>query len=227
MEPKVFDIEGVERDWAWVTQTYGSVYTRAEVSAGQQVYRLVEAIEREGAATEIVTVLDADGNPKAGVPVARFWPGAPEMAQRPASPWKNKGVIGKTNDRGDVGFGMGRGDYISSVGAGVSAVWVADTKIPCDLVDKLGMIAGTNHRRLDIVFQLQTESGETPPPPPSGDLEQRVAALESRLAEVSANLPTQETIDTLQQSLNAVQTQLTQIENALHTVRQALSNFDQ
>jgi len=230
VEPKVYDLDGTEKDWDWVTEVYGAEYKVAEVSPGEQVYRLVEAVEREGAATQIVTVLDENGEPKANVPVARFWPGAPELSPKPASPWKNKAVVGKTNSGGDVGFGMGRGDYITHPGAGVSAVWVADPEIPSDLVDKLGMIAGTNHRHLDFVFQVGTESTGGAPTPGSGtsdDIEQRLSAVESRVEELASTLPTQESLDALQGSLNELSDQLTKIEAALQAVRQALSNIGQ
>ncbi len=228
MEPKVFDLEGVEKDWEWVTKVYGSLHVRAEVSPGDKVYRLVEVIEREGASTEIVTVLDEAKDPLIGVSVARYWPGAPELIHKPASPWKGKAVIGKTNDRGDVGFGMGRGDYIKKAGAGASAVWVADKDIPSDLADKLGMIAGTNHRRLDFVFQLTEEpGGDHSPTAPAGDLTKRVTNLEANLAQLADNLPAEETIQALQDSLDSLHNQLSKIETALDTVRQALSKISE
>lgn len=228
MNPKVYNVEGTEKDWAWVTEVYGVVHQEADVDPGGEVYRLVEVIEREGAATQIVTVLDSEGEQLLGVPVARYWPGAPELSPKPASAWKSKAVIGKTNSSGDVGFGMGRGDYITEPGAGVSAVWVADLEIPSDLADKLGMIAGTNHRRLDFIFQLQSEPADdsTDDPGSLGVLVQRVAAAEARLDELSASLPTEEALTALQGSLSALSAQLDKIETALQTVRQALSDID-
>ncbi len=228
MDPKVYNVEGTEKDWAWVTEVYGVVHQEADVDPGGEVYRLVEVIEREGAATQIVNVLDSEGEQLVGVPVARYWPGAPELSPKPASAWKSKAVIGKTNSNGDVGFGMGRGDYITEPGAGVSAVWVADPDIPSDLADKLGMIAGTNHRRLDFMFQLQTEPAEDPTPD-SGSPEalvRRVAAAEARLEELTASLPAEEALTDLQGSLGALSTQLDKIETALQTVRQALTDID-
>jgi hypothetical protein len=70
-------------------------------------------------------------------------------------------VFGKTNDRGDIGYGMGHGDYYFAPGEGASCVWVGDESGPSDLVSGLGMLGGTNHRHLDVHYRL-VEIDEVP-----------------------------------------------------------------
>jgi hypothetical protein len=43
---------------------------------------------------------------------------------------------------------------------------VADEAGPADLVSGLGMLGGTNHRRLDIFYQLQAVEAPAPPDDP-------------------------------------------------------------
>ncbi|HYN89790.1 MAG TPA: carboxypeptidase-like regulatory domain-containing protein, partial [Ardenticatenaceae bacterium] len=177
-EIRVYDLSGQRRDLAWVASVYGAVIERSPADGGSPVWRVVEIHEREGPAVQLVKTLDGDGNPQAGVPVVRHWPGAPPLPSTPASPWRREGVIGETNADGDVGFGLGRGDYITGPGQGVSAVWVAHPTQRSDLADKLGMIAGTNHRRLDFVFRLM--GGNPPAPAPTATPAPGSTAVPSR-----------------------------------------------
>lgn len=185
-DPIVYDYQGNRRDMQWVTDVYGSELRQVEVEPGERVYRIVEIREAEGPAVQLVTVRNVAGGRQMGVGVARYWPDAPPLPFEPASSWKPKGVVGYTNESGDIGFGLGRGDYITAPGQGVTAVWVADPVVKSDLADKLGMIAGTNHRRLDFVFQL------TVPESTDGDngdaadmsLTERIAALEERVSAI-------------------------------------------
>jgi hypothetical protein len=59
---------------------------------------------------------------------------------------------------------MGFGDYYFAPGGGASAVWVADEAGPGDLIAGLGMLGGTNHRHLEVYYQLVDVS--TPPEEP-------------------------------------------------------------
>jgi hypothetical protein len=102
--------------------------------------------------------------------VVRHWPDAPQLPDwpKPISMWRKRGVFGGTNMNGDIGYGMGHGDYYFPPDGGASSVWVADESGPCDLVSGLGMLGGTNHRHLDVFYRLQdVEEPPTPPPPPS------------------------------------------------------------
>jgi len=152
---QVTDLDGQARDYAWVQSFYGSEIQRADPGPNGQVFRIVKIIERKGPAVNVIQVLNPDGSPMDQQTVARYWPGAPQQLEvAMASRWREQGISGLTNGDGEMGFALGRGDYITAPGQGVSAMWVAHPSIPSDFANKLGMIAGTEHQRLDFVFQL-------------------------------------------------------------------------
>ena len=169
-EPKIFDQQGQERDWAWLTANFGDIRVeRATAEEGvTKVYRVVKLQGAEGPAVQVATVTDKDGNPLEGIQVVRYWPDAPQLPDwpKPASRWHQRGVFGGTNTSGDIGYGMGHGDYYFPPDGGASSVWVADEAGPSDLVSGLGMLGGTNHRHLDVFFELQDVEEEPPTPPP-------------------------------------------------------------
>lgn len=163
VDVEIYDIDGNQRDLAWLDGTYGIELHAAAKPAGVQhwkVWRIAKLIEREGPAVQIVATVDEDEKPLSDVPIARHWPSADPLPYSPASTWKSNAVIGNTNLEGEVGFGMGSGDYITEPGEGVTGVWVADRTVRSDFVYRLGMVAGTNHRRMDVVFQLLTVTEE-------------------------------------------------------------------
>jgi hypothetical protein len=101
----------------------------------------------------VAWVRHADGTPSAGTTVVRYWPDADPLD--PALYGCNglmQGVYGETKDTGEIGFGMGSGDYYWPPDGGVSAIWVG--RMPSDCITGLGMVGGTNHRHLDSVFRL-------------------------------------------------------------------------
>lgn len=169
-KPKILDQQGQERDWDWLIANFGTVsLERTEVPQGvNKAYRIVKLQVSEGPAVQIAIVADSAGTPLEGITVVRHWPGAPPLPgwSPPASAWQDKGVFGPTNVRGEIGFGMGRGDYYFPPNLGASAVWVADPAGPSDFISGLGMLGGTNHRHLDVYFQLE-QSQESPPSPPT------------------------------------------------------------
>lgn len=148
-------------DMAWVAAEYGSTFTRADpaaAAAAGTVFRLVEFSEREGPSNIDVFVVDAAGAPLAGIPVAFYFSSAPD-ASRPDE-WYPVKVTGITEVTGRVGFALTASAYLPACGAGgPHAIWVSvpgaapDTTIPSDLADRLGMLGGTNHRHLDLLFQ--------------------------------------------------------------------------
>lgn len=181
---RIIDKDGKVRDWAWLRQEFGTV----EVNEGDGPWRCVELREADGAATTIVTVRDRDGNPIAGALVARWWP-EPSLPGLPMelAEWSEIGVFGETNENGDIGFGMGHGDYYYPPGEGASAVW---TMASSDKVQGLGMLGGTNHRHLNVVFQWvsdtpspepQPEPEPDPPTPPEPPVVGFEAAVLDRL----------------------------------------------
>ncbi len=167
--PKVFDQQGQERDWAWLTANFGPIQVqRAQVEAGK-VYRLVKLQDAEGPAVQVVNVADRAGKPLAGVRVVRYWPNAPQLPDwpPPVSRWRSQGVFGQTNANGDIGYGLGHGDYYFAPDVGVSAVWVADPTGPSDLITGLGMLGGTEHRHLDVYYRLVEAQAQPKPPEPA------------------------------------------------------------
>ncbi len=172
--PKIFDRQGREQDWDWLAANFGDIsLQRAEISKGERLaFRITKLQESEGPAVQIVHVTVEGGEPLEGICVARHWPDAPELPvwPPPASFWRDRGVHGKTNVEGNIGFGMGRGDYYFPPSGGASAVWVADAAGPSDFLSGLGMLGGTNHRHVDVHYQLETAEASPPPapaPPPS------------------------------------------------------------
>jgi hypothetical protein len=168
--PRVFDQQGQERNWQWLVANFGPVsLERAETPQGTgQVFRVVKLQDREGPAVLVVHVTDQEGNPQDGVTVVRYWPDAPSLPDwpPPTSRWRARGVFGRTNPNGDIGYGLGAGDYYSPPDSGASAVWVAEQIGSSDFVSGLGMLSGTNHRHLEVHYQLQGIEGEPPPPEP-------------------------------------------------------------
>jgi hypothetical protein len=172
--PKVYDQEGNERDWHWLVANFGAIRVeRTELPEGvSHHYRIVKLQDAEGPAVKIVHVQDQTGKPQEGVRVVRYWPDAPRLPEwsPPASRWQERGVYGDTNVNGDIGFGMGRGDYYFPPDGGASAVWIASSQGPSDYISGMGMLGGTNHRHIDVTFELQGEEGQPPPtptPPPT------------------------------------------------------------
>jgi hypothetical protein len=171
--PEIFDYEGVPATLEWLRGTFGLVkWTRAEPHPDAPwVFRLVQLRAKCGPASLIVRVIDEDGQPLKKYAVVRYWPGAPELPDfggTTAKQWTTHGIVGKTNDNGDVGFGLGKGDYYHPENGetGVTKVYVADFDGPGDFLEGLGMLGGTEHCHIDATFQ-RVAKGEEPPPSPS------------------------------------------------------------
>ena len=169
-KPLVIDQDGQERDWEWLIANFGAVtLERAEAPEGvAQVYRIVKLADTEGPAAQVVNVVGQDGEPLEGITVVRHWPDAPPLPDwpPPTSRWRPRGVYGQTGVNGDIGFGMGHGDYYFPPDGGASAVWLADEAGPSDLIGGLGMIGATNHRHLDIYYRRVAVQESSPSPTP-------------------------------------------------------------
>jgi hypothetical protein len=202
--PHVVDHNGQERDWDWLVATFGEVgLDRAESAEGHiGVYRIVRLEAATGPSVLTARVIDQNDSPLTGIQVARHWPDAPELpyVPAPASLWHLRGILGTTGAQGEVGFVTGVGDDYSPPDSGASSIWVADPGGPSDLVRGLGMLAGTQHLHLNIVFQHEHLSPPDPgpeplpPPPPDppaddqweivfGKLDLLIRLLEERLSE--------------------------------------------
>ena len=155
-------------DMAWVESEYGSTYQRADepsIAAAGLVFRLVEFAEREGPSNIDVIIVDQAGEPLPGVAVAFSWPDAPDLS-RPDE-WYPRKITSVTDVAGRVGFALGGGAYLDDCGGGgPHAIWVSEpgvdpeTTQPSDLADRLGMLGGTNHRHLDLLFQRVETANE-------------------------------------------------------------------
>lgn len=155
-EPRVLDTYGNEKDMVLVRQTCGSDFARAPtdtLAGATHVYRLIELSEKEGWSNIDTFVRGEDSQPQACVTVAFYWPDASTLSR--SGEWKRRKYYHRTDTRGVVGFGLGHGgDIRRAVVAGSHAIWVSEPTMPSDLGDKVGMLAGTNRRHLESVFQL-------------------------------------------------------------------------
>ena len=182
---RVYDPEGNERDADWLEEWFGGevAIVRAEPEPGDKwVWRCVAIRTKDGEATQVVFTEGLDGDPLAGVPVARWWSTAPKLPGFPedciASRWYELGVYGFTDgDLGDVGFGMGSGDFPP----GSSAVWVLDCVARGDLVGGLGWGIGANHRVAWPVMRIMAVE-EEPEEPEEDGLVEAVLAVASEVA---------------------------------------------
>jgi len=151
-ELQIFDEDGVLRDWAWLIENFGAVdILRADEPGAARIIALHAST---GPAALVAHVEQADGAPSVGTTVVRYWPGAPSLSDPELHGCGGLalGVYGGTEANGNIGFGMGGGDYYWPPAGGASAIWVG--RMASDCVTGLGMIGGTNHRHLDTVFQM-------------------------------------------------------------------------
>lgn len=140
----VLDADGLERDLAWVQRTYGSWIEFGQPAAGG-CFRIVELRQRIGPSNIDVWVLDENGEPVSDMMLRFDWPGG-ETEQA-------------TNRRGRVGFGLGMGSYIYNSRFGGPHTIRVMCEYPSDVARNFGMLAGTNHDHLDVVFQFVPTRG--------------------------------------------------------------------
>ena len=170
-EPKVSKCTASDLDW--VDRVYGLEVKRPPkswTSGSSHTYRLVGLVERVGPSNVDVYVYDENGSPLQNVEVAWWWNGVAGSGSAvvPASSveWKSHFIPAKTGAKGRAGFGLYGSAYIDNCGAGgPHAIWISDGSgsrvVASDLVSKIGMLGGTNHRHLNLVYQ-RTKTGATP-----------------------------------------------------------------
>ena len=127
------------QDMDWVAEVYGSWIEKAAPGADGSVFRIVELREIEGPVTIKVSVKDRSGNPLPGVTV------------RCSSPVEEE--VKSTEEDGTVSL-CAMGDYIKPRGSGGARSMEVLGEAPSDIARALGMLGATNHRHLDVVFQL-------------------------------------------------------------------------
>jgi CRP-like cAMP-binding protein len=136
---KVYDMNGVPRDLAWMQSKYGSFLEFAQ-PAGGGIYRIVEIREHSGPASIDVWVLDENDTPIPGVMIRFEWPGG--YVEQP------------TEQDGKRGFGLGPGTYILDPKVGGACCISVVGQYPSDRARNMGHLAGTPHDHLDVVFKV-------------------------------------------------------------------------
>lgn len=210
----IYDRYGVQQSWDWLVEHYGPLVIHpADEGPGWRVVEIwengdpvpVEGIDSgkgrflgiEAAPIIMVQCRRANGMPAPGVAVAWYWPDAPENANAgPANglpvgmrPGRADGP-GHTDGNGNTGFAMGRGAYYFPPEIGPHAVWVWGTETNSDVVFGLGMIGGTNHDSLWLVYQYGDDGQppEPPPPPPVDPIMEQVEIARGALDRIEALL---------------------------------------
>ena len=159
----IFDKNGVQRDMAWLRQKYGNVQF-LDAGPGKK-FKLARVDETEGPAVIKVRVLNEQGLPQAGQPVANHWPdpALPDLRNAGLKTlWRDRAVHQPTDSAGFTGFGLGTGSYIGNLQeGGPHVVWVLSPSLASDGISGLGMLGGTVHEGpLFLTFQI----GEDLPP---------------------------------------------------------------
>ena len=177
--PALYDTAGQVQGLAWLEATYGSVSWQCAGAHPDAAYlfRLTELRASCGPAAIVANLKDEHGGPLADRAVIRYWPGAPALPNYdpPASRWTDLGVVGWTGANGDVGFGLGDGDYyFPETGTGVTEMYVADYDGPSDLIQGLGMLGGTNHCTLFPTWHRIPKEDANPPTATPGPTEQPI-----------------------------------------------------
>lgn len=183
MTLKIFDKDGVQRDMDWMRREYGNITVQ---SAQGKRFKLIEIREHHNDTMLMVGVLNEQGAPHSGQPVAHWWPNPstsmtvdlaadPNLKTVPHS----RAAIARTDGSGWTGFGLGGGSFYDPAGAGPDEVWIVSPSLPSDIVRGLGWKAGTNHNgMMRLTFQIvddeQTPEPE-PTPTPNNDLDKLVA----------------------------------------------------
>lgn len=168
MLPQIFDKDGLLRDWGWLRLKYGNVQF---LDAGMGAkFKLARIDETEGPAVLKARVMDRQGTPQGGQPVANHWPDAtlPSLANSGLQTlWRDRAAHQNTDGAGFTGFGLGTGSYIRDLAeGGPHTVWVLSPTLPSDGVSGLGMLGGTNHAGpLFLTFQIGNEQPEPNPQP--------------------------------------------------------------
>jgi CRP-like cAMP-binding protein len=142
----VTDMNGLPRDLNWARSKYGSWVQFTQPQGGAS-YRVAELRERSGPSNIDVWVLDEAGNPIPQTLVRVEWPGGEDVSPT--------GLDGKR----DPGFALGPGCYIHDPKYGGAITISIEGQHPSDEARNLGMLAGTPHDHLDIVFKLVRTRG--------------------------------------------------------------------
>jgi hypothetical protein len=225
----IFDKYGNTKTWDWLVEEFGPIeinnplesaaWTVAELHEnddimpeGPQAHAMTHPhrtgpLARAGILAPscvIVAVIDEDREPVSGIDVVWWYTTAPAQ---PGAGWHQQGDLGRTKiENGCVDFAMGGGAYYDPKKVkGPHDLWIHAAFGPCQLLSGLGMIAGTNHRHLDVVLQRVDPNMPPYPPPdlPAATLKICDALQElttARDAVATADRRLQEALDALRRS---------------------------
>jgi hypothetical protein len=170
--PDVYALDGTLHDLAWVRANYGNMtYTPTD---GMPHFALRRVDITVGPATIVVRVLNPDGTPKYGQPVALSWPGQLCDAQHPdpnikpvSAGYKTRiagcAIVQLTDSNGYTGFGLST-DWYYRNGEGPGIIWILSPSTYSDAAVGVAMKGGTVHEGpLSLVFQEVTTAA-TPTP---------------------------------------------------------------
>jgi hypothetical protein len=144
--PVIYDCEGDITTEEWLHEYYGAISWTQGVSG--TLTALWSCCEH-CAATMVVHV-ERNGEPVKDVPVMFYWADAPMLPLEKRNCGLDRGIIGPTNENGDVGFGLGGGSYYWIPNGGPHTVWTVGG--PC--VSGLGMKAATDHECVSVGISL-------------------------------------------------------------------------
>jgi len=149
---RVFDYDGVERDWGWLVEEFGAVWI--EAGSGSACVVELRAIRDDN--TLIIRVVDSLGQPVGGVPVVFHYTTAPLLPPELVGCY-DRGDYADTKyppdgGAGSAGFGMYDGAWYCPPGGGPHTVWVGIGGSDC--VHGLGMLCGRNHWHVNPTFML-------------------------------------------------------------------------
>jgi hypothetical protein len=174
---RIYDSNGQEQDWQWLASKYGDVVV--DVADGDSAFRLVRIDEvTNGNSACKVRVLNAEGTPSQNY-VAQHWPGAPQQIDGCKTQPERRFIYQQTDGNGYTAFAYGGGSYYWPPDTGAYIYWVCSPSLPSDSVSGLGMLSGTNHHHLDLVFQIVEAEQPTEPQSPIVDDCEIMASLKS------------------------------------------------
>lgn len=168
MTLKITDMNGQEKDFAWLRSKYGNVVL---LDAGEaKKFKLVRIDETQGVARISVRVLNESGQNLQGQTVANNWPDdtLPDLRKSQSQTlWHDRAYLQATDANGTTGFDLGPGSYIADLlTGGPHTLWVLSGSLPSDGLSGVGMLGGTHHHGpLSLTFQIMDESTAEQPSP--------------------------------------------------------------
>jgi len=172
MNVKVYDFDGVEKDWAWLVSVFGPnlkilpVEEKFPLEVGDHIYKVDCIRAKRGYATCLIQIKNLDGTPVPGKRVIWGWPDAPAHSlENFGWNWTTTGVHDLTNETGDFGPPMGTGAYYhpDDPDDDVGPHWCWAYDLPSDKVEGIGMLSMTFHDHPDVGYREIIYGGGEPP----------------------------------------------------------------